>query len=104
MVRYNINSVVQGHHVYKTGWMPLIGEQLYLEKESRNPHDDFAVVVIKDHQIVGHIPEEFLRITWHFISHGGSLSCHITGRRKKGKVLEVPCKYVFCGPTRHVKN
>ena len=65
MVRYDIDSVVRGQHVYKTVWTLVIGEQLYLEKESGNPHDDFAVAVIKDHQIVGHIPEDFLRITWH---------------------------------------
>ena len=49
MVRYDIDSVVRGHHVYKTVWTPVIGEQLHLEKESGNPHDDFAVAVIKDH-------------------------------------------------------
>ena len=27
--------------------------------------------------------------------------CHITGRRRKGKGLEVPCKYnYYCGPTK----
>jgi len=41
MVRYDIDSVVQGHHVYKTIWTPVIGEQIHLEKESGNPHDDF---------------------------------------------------------------
>ena len=40
----------RGHHVYKTVWTLVIGEQLHLEKESRNPHNDFAVAVIKDHQ------------------------------------------------------
>ena len=49
MVRYDIDSVVRGHHAYKTVWTPVI-EQLHLEKESGNPHDDFAVAIIKDHQ------------------------------------------------------
>ena len=30
-----------------------------------------------------------------------SCICHITGRRKKGKGLEVPCNYnYYCGPTK----
>ena len=101
---YEIYSMVRGHHVYKTVWTPVIEEQLYLEQEYSNPYDDFAVAVIKDHQIVGHIPENFAMITWHFISHGGSVYCRITGRRKKGKGLEVPCKYIYCGPSKHVKK
>ena len=43
MVRYDIDSVVWGHHVYKT---PVIGEQPHLEKESGYPYDDFTVAVI----------------------------------------------------------
>ena len=46
MVRYDIDSVVRGHHVYKTVLTPVIGEQPYLEKESGYPYDDFAVAVI----------------------------------------------------------
>jgi len=56
-VYYEIDSIVQVHHFHKEIWTPVIGEQLYLDKEHGNPHDDFAVAVIKDHQIVGHIPE-----------------------------------------------
>jgi len=70
-----------------------------LDKEHGNPHDDFAIAVIKDHQIVGYIPENFSVIMWHFISHGGSVNCHITGRRNKGKYLKVPCKYDYSGPS-----
>ena len=82
----------------------MIGEQLYLEKEPGNPHDNFAVAIINDYQVVGHIPEDFSWTTWHFITRGGSVMCQITGRRKKRKGPEVPCKYIFRGSTKDVKK
>ena len=60
------------------------------------------VAVIKYPQIVGCTPSEvYLQITWYYILPKRALSsavCHITGRRRKGKGLEVPCKY--CRPTK----
>ena len=32
-VHHEMDSVVCGHHVYKSVWSPVIGEQLVLEKE-----------------------------------------------------------------------
>ena len=44
-VHHEMDSVVRGHHVYKSVWLPVTGEQLILEKEPANPHNDFAVAV-----------------------------------------------------------
>ena len=82
-----MNSMVHGHHVYKSVQSPVIGEQLSLEKEPANPHDEFVVAVIKNSQIVGHISKNYSQITWNFITQGDSVICHITGRRRKGKGL-----------------
>ena len=87
-VHHEMDSMIRDHHVYKSVWSPVIAEQLILEKEPANPNDEFAVAVIKD----SHIP----RITQR--SHGillckGALS--FVGRRKKGKRLEVLCKYIY---------
>ena len=83
-VYHEMDSMVHGHHVYKSVWSPVVGEQLVLEKEPANPHDEFAVAVIKDSQIVGHILKKYLQIMWYFL-HEGALSSHITGRRRTGK-------------------
>ena len=32
-VHYEMDSVTHIHHVYKSMWLPVIGEQLILEKE-----------------------------------------------------------------------
>ena len=63
-------------------------------KEPDNIHDRHAVCVKKDGAIVGHVPHELSRTMDVFIEKGGIVICTVTGRRKKGKGLEVPC--VFC--------
>ena len=49
-------SVVKGHHVYKNIWAPFTGEQLSLQAEEDNEHDKYAVAVLKDDYVVGHVP------------------------------------------------
>ena len=41
-----INSVVRGHHVYKSTWTPKIAEVLAVRVEDKNVHDCFAVAVM----------------------------------------------------------
>lgn len=95
--RYKLESVIRGHHVYKTVWQPVQGESLQLCQENGNVHDKHAVSVIKGHEIVGHVPREFSRAVWYFLHHGGSAYCEVTGHRKRGNGLEVPCRYIFSG-------
>ena len=69
--------------------------------------DSQYVAVIKDSQIVG-TPLEIYSHADHMVlyytkglCHLLSSICHITGRRGKGKGLEVPCKYnYYCEPTK----
>ena len=65
---FNKHSVVRGHHIYKTYWMPVVGEELTLEMEDDNEHDEHAVAVMKDGYIVGHMPlilwAELIFETW----------------------------------------
>ena len=64
------------------------------------------VVVINDSQVVGCNPLEiYSQIMWYYNTLRGSVVCcpvaHITGRRRKEKGLEVPCKYnYYSGPTK----
>ena len=97
LVEHSLGSVIRGHHIYKATWLPYVGETLLVEREEGNVHDSYAVSIKKDDSVVGHVPREILRICWHFIGHGGTIGCEVTGHRKKGKGLEVPCKYSFTG-------
>ena len=96
-------SVIRGHHVFKVVWTPRVGEILRIGKEAGNTHDRRAVAVLKaDGTIVGHVPREFSRVFWYFLSHGGKISCEVTAKRKYGKDLEVSCVYKFLGSEKMI--
>ena len=101
---FSIVSVVRGHHVYKSVWTPLLGERLLVRPETGNNHDKYAVSVVKHGEIVGHLPRELSRTVWHFILHGGQVTCEVTGKRKLGNGLEVPCIYKFIGTRKLVSR
>ena len=41
---FSVESTVRGHHVYKTQWTPIIGEDLCVQIEEHNTFDRFAVL------------------------------------------------------------
>lgn len=89
MQGYALESVIRGHYVYKSIWHPILGEQLTLEREDGNGHDRHTIGVMKGGAIIGHVPQEHSHAYWYFISHGGTIWCEMTGRRKRGNGLEV---------------
>ena len=101
---FTLESVVRGHHIYKRMWTPMLDERLQIEIEKDNRNDARAVAVQKGGMVVGHLPRETVKIVWFFLRRGSSGWCEITGRRKKGIGLEVPCVYTFSGPHKLVKK
>ena len=95
-----VESVVRGHHVYKSVWTPVSGEELAVTPEVKNSHDRYVVAVLKNGEVVGHIPRELSRTFYFFLKHSGEISCVITGKRKYGVGLEVPCIYKVKGSSR----
>ena len=55
MEEYTIESVIRRHHIYKSIWHPILGEQLVLEREEGSGHDRYAVSVMKGGDIVGRV-------------------------------------------------
>lgn len=47
MEEFTVDSVVRGHHVYKSVWTPYSGELLAVGVENGNEQDQYAVVVLK---------------------------------------------------------
>ena len=86
---FSIVSAVHGHHVYKSVPTPLLGERLSIRPETGNNHDKYAVSVVKRGRIVSNFHRELLWTVWHFILHGGHVTCEVTGKRKLGNGLEV---------------
>ena len=69
--------------------------------EEGNSEDQYAVGIYKSTILVGHVPRELSRT---FISHGGSIECRVSGHRKFGDGLEVPCTYSMRGKERYIKR
>ena len=53
------------------------------------------MAVMKDGYIVGHLPRSLSKVSWFFLKRGGRITCRITGKRKLGIGLEVPCVYLY---------
>ena len=97
-------SVIREHHVYKSVWSPSIGEIFPTVIEAGNAHDAYAVAIIKDTTMVGHAPREVSRMFYFFLQHGGSITAKVTGHRKFGHGLEVPCCYTLTGKPKYIKQ
>lgn len=102
--QFTVDSVVRGHHVYKSIWTPYSGEVLAVEVEAGNGEDQYAVAVLQSGTVVGHVPRELAQIFYFFLQHGGIIDCSITGHRKRGLGLEVPCLYKLSGKPKYIKR
>ena len=72
-------SCIRGFHVYKDVWNPVVGETLNAEREKKpNPIDKYAVSLMKDGNIVGHVPWKISKTAAFFLKHGGTLQCTVT--------------------------
>ena len=83
-----------------------VGEHLICERESLNPSDRYAVAVMKDDVIIGHLPRVLSLLRSLFIARGGTISCIVNGARRyladlvQGG-LEVPCKLNFSSTSKN---
>lgn len=94
---YAYSSVIRGHYIYKSIWTPVVGETLEARIEENNIHDRFAISVLREDKIVGHVPQEISQLFSSFLNRGGVVTAEVTGKRIHGKGLEVPCQYNLKG-------
>ena len=52
------------------------------QRERGNFRDHYAVAVIKDDVVVGHLPRKISRVSSLFIRRGGTIRCRVLGRRR----------------------
>ena len=72
------DSAVRGYHVYKVVWKPTIGKKLQADQEFGNEANKFAMKVVKNNEIVGHLPREHLQTSWYFITRGRKIYMEVT--------------------------
>ena len=92
--------------IYHAIWTPIIGKVLPVKRELTNDYDHFAVAVLIDAEVVGHVPRSLSKTTSFFLRYDGNVVfCEVTGERVNRGVqlgVEVPCIYKFCGRRSHI--
>ena len=63
-------------------WSPFIGESLNTQMEVDNVHDKYAVKVLKNQAVVGHVPREISRYCSFGLNSGGTMDAIVTGARE----------------------
>ena len=98
--QYDLNSFVRGFHAYMDIWTPKVGgENFCLNPENENQHDKFAVAIVLEERIVGHVPEKLSKIFHQFMKVPDcAIGSKVTGKRvnrETGCGLEISVQYRF---------
>ena len=97
-----IDSFVRGYHAYQDIWQPTVGDILPLRREPSNNKDSLAVSIIKNGNIVGHMPCNLAPLVSYFLMREvNKCLIELTGEkinRGAGMGLELPCIYRLYGP------
>ena len=58
-----VPAAVGGDHIYQEEWEAAIGEELQCEREKKHAKDPYAVAVVRENVVVGHLPRKISRIS-----------------------------------------
>ena len=83
-------------HAYKDIWAAVYGEELRCEREAGNQVDAFAVAVMKDGTVVGHILKEISSVCSLYLHRGGSIIFRVMGSRRYSEDLIQDSKSHVC--------
>ena len=64
---FTVESMVRCYHVYRRLWGASVGEELSCQRERGNLVNPFAVTVLENGDVVGHIPQKILPICSTFL-------------------------------------
>lgn len=88
-VRFSVEAMVRGYHAYKDVWEATFGEELQCQTEQGNDQDEFTVAVLKDGNIIGHIPWNIPAACSMFLCWGCSIMCRtIASKRSSADLLQ----------------
>ena len=98
-----LNSCVRGYHEYRSIWDPVLRSKYLCQREPNNEVDKFAVAVMNNGAVVGHIPKKISQPISRFLeTKESSVVCEVTGGQQFTRDhprggLEIPCNYNFSG-------
>ena len=49
--------MICGYHVYHDIWEAAVGQTLPCQRETGNPHNPYAVSVMEENTVIGHLPQ-----------------------------------------------
>ena len=104
---FSFNSYARGYHAYIKIWNPVDGEVLVCTRETDNPHDNYAVSIIRNSYVVGHVPLGLSKTFSNFFSLSAStMLCIVTGKRLNrgaGLGLEIPVMHQARGHEKAIQ-
>ena len=104
---FSFNSYARGYHAYMKIWNPVDGEVLVCTQETDNPHDNYAVSIIRNSYVVGHVPLGLSKTFSNILSLPAStMLCIVTGERLNrgaGLGLEIPVMYLATGHEKTIQ-
>ena len=79
---FSCNSYARGYHAQMKIWNPVAGAVLVCKQETDNPHDNYAVSIIRDQYVVGYVSLGLSKAFSNFLSlHVSTMLCIVTGKR-----------------------
>ena len=79
---FSFNSYVRGCHAYMKIWNPVDGAVLVCTRETDNPHDNYAVSIIRNSYIEGHVPLGLSKTFSNLFSLPlSTMLCIVTGKK-----------------------
>ena len=79
---FEFQSYVTGRLVFRDIWTPTLGKKLSTASEPENHHDKYAVKVLEENEVVGHVPLDISKFCTSALLSGGTMKCEITGKRQ----------------------
>ena len=101
--KMELKNVVLGHHVHQSLWTSTVGENIFTASDKREgalSYNKLAIGVYKDEKcslLVGHLPIEISRLSYHFLkkSSENKIIVKITGKTEREIRLAVPANYLY---------
>ena len=98
-------SFIRGYHAYCHIWPnPSIGKCLVMRPEPDNSTDRSAVAVIKQGQVVGHVPYNAARVIAHFLRRECNKGVVVVDGARVNRGLELPYLTVSMDQNRTLTN
>ena len=96
---FQFSSYITGYYHYRHRWTPHIDEELPYVHEVDNIYDEYAIAVMKDGMIVGHVPRAISKEFYNLLKSGGFVKSKVIGNPANTKKvgLLVPCMYIVNG-------